>query len=154
MSPFHVQIVATDDVPVAVLEYRGDHDLLGEAIARFIAWRRQARLSPDKSATYNIFHADPATTPPQDFRIDLCAAADMVAPNGDGIVARVIPGGRCAVVRCSPATQDNAMRWLVTEWLPASGERQRDFPLYCRRVAFFPMVPENEAVTDLHLPLL
>lgn len=153
MSQFHVQVIETDDVPVAVLEHRGDHDLLDQTIARFIAWRRQAGLAPATSATYNIFHADPASTPPRDFRIDLCAAADAVAPNGDGIVARVIPGGRCAVVRCSPATQEYAMRWLMADWLPASGERRRDFPLYCQRVAFVPMVPENEAITDLYLPL-
>lgn len=153
MTDFEARIVETADIPVAVLEYRGDHDLLGEAIARFVAWRRQAGLTPDKSATYNIFHADPATRPPEDFRIDLCAGADAVPANDAGIVARTIPGGRCAVVRCSPTDQDDAMTWLMAEWLPASGERQRDFPLYCRRVAFFPMVPENEAITDLYLPL-
>jgi len=153
MTEFHVQIVKTDKVPVAVLEHRDDHDLLDQSIARFVAWRRQAGLSPRKSATYNIFHADPATTPPQDFRIDLCAAADTVPLNDAGIVACVIPGGRCAVLRCSPADQDEAMRWLMTEWLPASGETRCDFPLYCRRVAFFPIVPEAEAITDLYLPL-
>lgn len=153
MAAFQVHIVDTADVPVAVLEHRGDHDLLDASIARFVAWRRQAGLTPDRSATYTIFHADPATTPPEAFRIDLCTAAASVAPNDAGIVGRVIPGGRCAVVRCAPASQDAAMRWLMAEWLPASGERQRDFPLYCQRVAFFPFVPESEAVTDLYLPL-
>ncbi len=150
---FEARIVETCDVPVAVLVHRGDHDLLGGTIARFIAWRRRAGLSPDRSATYTIFHGDPATVPPEDFRIDLCAATDTVPPNEEGIVARVIPGGRCAVVRCAPATQDAAMHWLVARWLPASGETRRNFPLYCHRVAFFPMVPESEAVTDLYLPL-
>ncbi len=153
MSHFEARIVETRDTPVAVLEYRGDHDLLGEAIARFIAWRRQAGLSPDRSATYNIFYADPAVAAPEDFRIDLCAAADAVAPNDCGIVARTIPGGRCAVVRCSPSDQDDAMLWLMSEWLPASGEIRRDFQLYCQRVAFFPFVPHDDAVTDLYLPL-
>jgi AraC family transcriptional regulator len=153
MSPFDVIIVNTGDIHVAALEYRGDHDLLDHAITRFVAWRRQAGLTADKCATYNIFHADPATTPPEDFRIDLCAAAETVPPNDAGFVARTIPGGRCAVVRCSPADQDEAMRWLMSEWLPASGEKQRAFPLYCQRVAFFPLVPEDEAVTDLYLPL-
>ncbi len=151
---FQVSIMDTDDVPVAVLTHHGDHSQLGETIARFVAWRRQAGLTPDRSATYTIFHGDPATTPPEAFRIDLCAAADAVPPNGVDIHAGTIPGGRCAVLRCSPATQDQAMRWLMGEWLPASGERRRDAPLYCERVAFFPFVPEAEAIVDLYLPLL
>jgi AraC family transcriptional regulator len=39
------------------------------------------------------------------------------------------------------------------KWLPASGEEARDFPLYCQRLAFFPEVPENEAIAELFLPL-
>ena len=42
---------------------------------------------------------------------------------------------------------------LQMEWLPRSGEQLRDFSLYCRRVRFFPDVPEREAGTDLFLPL-
>jgi hypothetical protein len=29
----------------------------------------------------------------------------------------------------------------------------RDFPIYLQRVKFFPDVPENEAITDVFLPL-
>jgi AraC family transcriptional regulator len=46
-----------------------------------------------------------------------------------------------------------AARFLYAVWLPESGEEVRDYPLYCQRVAFFPDVPEHEAVTDLFLPL-
>ena len=46
-----------------------------------------------------------------------------------------------------------AARFLYAIWLPASGEEPRDFPLYARRVRFFPDVPEHEAITDLHLPV-
>ncbi len=42
---------------------------------------------------------------------------------------------------------------LYSEWLPRSGEEPRDFPVYLRRVDFFPDVAENEAVTDIFLPL-
>jgi len=46
-----------------------------------------------------------------------------------------------------------AALFLYRNWLPASGEETRDFPLYCQRVSFFPDVPEHEAITDLFLPL-
>ena len=68
----------------------------------------------------------------------------------------VIPGGRCAVLRLVGGSDDleAAALFLYRDWLPASGHEPRDFPLYCRRVTFFPDVPEHEAVTELYLPLL
>ncbi|MFC5757178.1 hypothetical protein [Rhizobium sp. GCM10022189] len=34
-----------------------------------------------------------------------------------------------------------------------AGEEAPDFPLYCRRLGFFPEVAEHETVADLFLPL-
>ena len=67
----------------------------------------------------------------------------------------MIPGGRCAVLRVIGGSDDleAPALYLYRDWLPASGEEPRDFPLYCQRVSFFPDVPEHEAVTDLFLPL-
>ncbi|GAA3110359.1 hypothetical protein GCM10010520_63530 [Rhizobium viscosum] len=42
-----------------------------------------------------------------------------------------------------------AALYLSRDWLPASGEETRDFPIYCQRLSF----PEHEAVADLFLPL-
>jgi len=53
--------------------------------------------------------------------------------NGEQIKAGVIPGGRCAVLRVVGNT-DNlqpAALYLYRDWLPASGEEARDFPIYC-----------------------
>ena len=71
------------------------------------------------------------------------------------MTAGIIPGGRCAVLRIVGGADDleSAAAWLYREWLPASGEEPRDFPLYCQRLSFFPDVPENETVTELFLPL-
>ena len=46
-----------------------------------------------------------------------------------------------------------AALYLYRDWLPASGEEARDFPIYCQRLSFFPAVPEHEAVAELFLPL-
>ena len=46
-----------------------------------------------------------------------------------------------------------AALFLHRDWLPASGEEPRDFPLYCQRMTFFPDVPERQVLTDLYLPL-
>ena len=151
-----VRIVDVPAVPVAVLEHRGDPRLIGDTIRRFIAWRRQVGLPPRISRTFNLLHADPDSTPPEDYRLDLCAAtADAIAPNEYGVVAGTIPGGRCAVFRQIGASDDlrRSVHFLYAEWLPQSGEDLRDFPVFVERISFFPDVPEHEAITDVFLPL-
>jgi AraC family transcriptional regulator len=155
-SAADVAVRDVPDTPVAVMTHHGDPARLGLTIQRFIAWRRAAGLRPGVSATFNVFRCDPRTTPPADFRLDLCAATDRaIAANDDAVTAGVIPGGRCAVLRVVGASDDlePAALFLYRDWLPASGEELRDFPLYCRRLTFFPDVPEHEAITDLYLPL-
>ena len=159
VTTFSADAVTVRDLPdtrVAVMTHRGDPARIGETIQRFIAWRRAAGLRPSVSATFNVFHSDPRTTPPSEYRLDLCAAVDRAAAaQGEGVEPGVIPGGRCAVLRVVGASDDlePAARFLYRDWLPASGEEPRDFPLYCRRLTFFPDVPEHEAITELYLPL-
>ena len=144
------------ETPVAVMQHRGDPATSGDTIRRFIAWRKTAGLPPRISATFNIFHDDPCTTPPADYRIDLCAAVDRAFDTHDAPVeAGIIPGGRCAVLRVTGHSDnlESAALYLYRDWLPASGEEARDFPLYCQRLAFFPEVAEHAAITDLFLPL-
>jgi AraC family transcriptional regulator len=150
-----VTIVETPAIPVAVMAHQGDPARIGDTIRRFVAWRKSVGLSPRTSATYNIFPSDPRATAPEDFRLDLCAAADHIAPNEEGVEPGLIPAGRCAKLRVIGSSDDlePAALFLYRDWLPASGEETRDFPLYCRRVTFFPDAPEHEAVTDLFLPL-
>ena len=150
-----VNIVDVPETPVAVLQHRGDPALVGETIQKFITWRRAVGLSAASSATYNVFHSDSETTPPDEFRLDICAATDRnIEPNDQGVKAGVIPAGRCAVLRATGTENvEPAIEFLYRDWLPESGEDLRDFPLYCQRVAFFPMVPEHEAITDIFLPL-
>jgi AraC family transcriptional regulator len=113
-------------------------------------------LPPKVSATFNILYDNSAETDPGDFRFDLCAATEReIALNSFGIVAKTIPGGRCAVLRHagSDDTLAETLTYLYSEWLPQSGEEPRDFPLYLQRISFFPDVPEHEAVCDVFLPL-
>src|SRR5581483_10956398 len=143
MADAAVRIVTVAPTRVAMLVHCGDPAGLDASIARFVAWRRAAGLLPHNSATFNILYGDPRTTPPAAFRTDLCVATDgAIAPNDAGIVAGLIPGGRCAVLRHvgSDDGLPDALRQLVADWLPRSGERRRDQPLYCQRVAFPPAV--------------
>ncbi|MBB4040848.1 AraC family transcriptional regulator [Microvirga flocculans] len=150
-----VQIVNFPATPVAILEHRGDPRTIGDSIRRFIAWRKANGVTPRTSKTFNVLHSDPDDTPPDEFRLGLCAATEKVDANDDGIVAGMIPAGRCAVLRLKGSSDDlsPAVSYLYGEWLPKSGEELRDFPVFAERVTFFPDLPEHEAITDLFLPL-
>jgi AraC family transcriptional regulator len=151
-----VRIVDFAAAHVAAIEHRGDPRRIGDTIRRFIEWRKENDLSPRISATFNIAYDDPEQVPADDFRFDICAATDReIAPNAAGVIAKTIPGGRCAVLRHvgSEDTLPQSIRYLYASWLPSSGEEPRDFPLFMQRVKFFPDVSEHEAVTDIFLPL-
>ena len=155
-QPDQVQIVDFKATKVAALEHRGDPRLIGGSIRKFIAWRQENRLPPRSSATFNVVYDDEAAVAPHEFRVDLCAATSReVARNPYGVVGKTIPGGRCAVLRHvgSDDTLRDTVLYLYAEWLPASGEEPRDFPLFFERVEFYPDVPEHEAITDVYLPL-
>lgn len=151
-----VRIVDFPETRVALLAHRGDPMRIGDSIRRFIAWRRAAGLTPSKSRTFNLLYTDPETVEPQDYRLDIAATTGSpIAPNDDGVVEGSIPGGRCAVVRQTGSgdTLRSAIHFLYADWLPRSGEEMRDAPVFAERAVFFPDVPENEAVTDIYLPL-
>ena len=151
-----VEIASFPETRVAVLEHRGDPRTLGNTIRRFISWRQENQLPPRLSATYNILYGDPEATPPEEFRLDLCAATrGGVADNAAGVVERTIPGGRCAVLRHTGSDDGLGanLGFLYREWLPQSGHEPRDYPPFLQRVRSFPDVPEAEAITDIFLPL-
>jgi AraC family transcriptional regulator len=155
-SAEQVQVIDFPETHVATLEHHGDPRRIGDSIRRFIEWRQQNRLPPRVSATFNLLYNNPSTTAPQDFRLDLCAAVvGDVAANTFGVVKKTIPAGRCAVLRHvgSEDRLDQSLHYLYADWLPQSREELRDFPLFLQRVLFFPDVAENEAITDIFLPL-
>ena len=58
-------------------------------------------MSPkERCKTFGVAYDNPDTTEPQDFRFDICGEVDAAVPgNPQGVVNKIIPGGRCAVVR-------------------------------------------------------
>ncbi|TPK47695.1 helix-turn-helix domain-containing protein [Mesorhizobium sp. B2-5-4] len=143
--------------PVAIMEHRGDRATLGDTIQRFITWRKAAGLSPETSPTFNIFRSERIPAVPADYSMDLCVGTDQpIDADDEQMKAGVIPGGRCAVLRVVHNTHnlEPAALYLYRDWLPASGEEARDFPIYCRRhFSFFPNVPVHDVVVELFLPL-
>lgn len=156
-TPDDVVIRDMPPTPVAIMEHRGDRATLGDTIQRFIAWRKAAGLSPETSPTFNIFRSEREPAVATDYSMDICVGTDQpIRPDDKQMKAGVIPGGRCAVLRY-PGNTNNlepAALYLYREWLPASGEDVRDFPIYCqRRLSPIPEGPMHEVVVELFLPL-
>jgi len=151
------QVTLRDVAPtrVAVFEHRGDPETLDVTIQRFIAWRKAAGLSPKTNTTFNIWHSERRPADPADYRMDLCAgvSADLAIEPSETVRAGEIPGGRCAVLRVTGDTHnlEPAALYLYRDWLPASGEEMRDFPIYCQR--FFLEDPAQGTAAELFLPL-
>jgi AraC family transcriptional regulator len=139
---------------VAMFEHRGDPETFDVTRERFIAWRKAAGLTPKTSSTFNIWYTERRPANPADYRMDLCVgvSADQII-EGEGVREGKIPGGRCAVLRVTGDTHnlEPAALYLYRDWLPASGEEMRDFPIYCQR--FFLDTPEQGTAAELHLPL-
>lgn len=156
-EPSDVTISTMADVPVAVLEHRGDRAKLPETFERFRDWRRGSGLSAETAATYMIFRSEREPANANDYSMDICTETDRpIGPADAPIRAGTIPGGRCAVLRYPGHTTnlEPAALYLYREWLPASGEEARDFPLYSRRrLARVPNVDAHEVVVELFLPL-
>ena len=152
-----VKIVEFNQTEVAALEHRGAPTLVNDSVRVFIEWRKASQLSPVKtSKTFGIAYNDPATTEPDDFRFDICGSVTAAVPdNPQGVLNKLIPGGRCAVVRhVGPHNKiGECAYYLYREWLPDSGEDLRDFPLFFHYLNLIPETPEHDLVTDIYLPL-
>jgi len=151
-----VRIEKFEATQVAVMEHRGDLRFIGDTLRKFIAWRKDVGLPPTLHATFNVIHDDPAPPSPWYRRVDLCVATDRTFGSSfPEIAGKVIPEGRCAVLRHhgSEDTLVDSIRFLRERWLPDSAEDPREHPIFFKRLTYFPDIPEREAALDLYLPL-
>ncbi len=153
-----VTIVNFLTTKVAKLEHLGPPENVLATAGRFIAWRKTTGLSPVKTSnTYGIPYSDPNTTPPEQFRWDVCGSIDQDVPaNEFGVVTGMIPGGRCARIRHlgSHDSLDDSIYYVYRQWLPQSGENLRDFPCFFHYVNLIHEVDECDLITDVYVPLL
>lgn len=152
-----VKIVNVEHTMVAVLEHRGAPTVLNDSVRHFIEWRKTTGLSPvESSQTYGILYDNPETTPAADFRFDICGSVtEAIIENAFGIITKLIPAGRCAVVRHvgSHDRIGESVYYLYRKWLPESGEELRDFPVFFHYLTLGLDQPESEHLTDVYLPL-
>lgn len=153
-----VKIIDFPATSVAMLTHHGQPERINETASRFIEWRKTTGCSPVASSqTYGIAPHDPSLTVADEFRFHICGTVTAAIPedNGFGVVNSEIPAGRCALVRHqgSHDTLTDLAQALYRDWLPASGEELRDFPLFFHYHNFVHDVAEHQLLTDIYLPL-
>ncbi|GLO46540.1 AraC family transcriptional regulator [Pseudomonas putida] len=152
-----IRIVDFAETHVAALEHLGAPSLVSESVARFRHWRIQSGQSPVASSrTFGIPYDNPDTTPAHAFRFAVCGEIDeAVQPNDFGVHERVIPAGRCAVIRHtgSPDYIGETIYPLYRDWLPSSNEELRDHPLFFHYLSVYPETPLEQWQTDIYVPL-
>jgi AraC family transcriptional regulator len=151
-----VSIVEFPETRVAVLSHLGPPWLEHDTARKLVAWKlAHGLVNPLLHRTYGLHYTDHRSIDPATHRVDFCLSYDgSIEPNEYGIVAANIPAMRCALARDVGSRLDNkAARFLYDEWLPRSGEEMTGQPLVFHYVNVGPNVREEEAITDVYLPL-
>jgi AraC family transcriptional regulator len=150
-----VRIVDFPQTRIAVAEHRGPPEKEHETVARLIAWRKAHGVPPARHRSFGIHYDDPRTTPPAAYRVDFGVEFEHdVPPNAQGVLAKVIPAGRCAVARhVGPRDNITTAVYLGEVWLPQSQRTLRDFPIFFHYVHVGPDVKGHEVLTDVYLPV-
>lgn len=101
IAPMNVQIVIFPETKVAAIGHFGSPALERDKARKLIAWKIEQRLlDPLRYRSYGIHYTDPRTTNPSDHHVGFCLSVEKeVGPNSFGIVNKVIPRNRCALVR-------------------------------------------------------
>lgn len=95
-----VNIIDFPETCVAALEHKGSPNQIMHTVGKFIRWRKENGPSPKSSDTYNILYHDPREVAANDYQMDICASiVSPVKANDYGVGEKLIPAGRCAVLR-------------------------------------------------------
>ncbi|MEW6997441.1 GyrI-like domain-containing protein [Colwelliaceae bacterium BS250] len=152
-----VKIINFPKTKVAVIEHLGSPMLENESNNKLIEWRKENKLPPsDIHRSYRIYYNDPNVVLPADYRVDLCVSIEHeIAENTYGVLAKTIPARRCAKVRHLGSRENmTTARDLYKTWLPNSGEKLTDFPVFFHYVNVGPQIKESDMITDVYLPIL
>ena len=153
----NVEIVKFPKTKVAVIEHVGSQAKENESVKQLIKWRIENKLPPSpKYKNYGVHYNDPNSVPENEYRVDLCLSIEEdVKPNDYGVITKFIPELRCAkVTHLGSLETMTAASFLYNEWLPSSGVKLAEFPVFFHYVNVGPDVKEDEMITDIYLPIL
>lgn len=155
-TPLDVSVIQFPAVDIALMMHTGSPSCIMKTVSEFIAWRRENKLPPSTSRTFNLLYDDPDSTPPELYRFGIaCQVRTSTDTSHPKVTTMTLPEGYCAKVRHvgSDADLGAVVHALYYSWLPDTQFELRDFPIFLERIRLFPDVAPQEAVTDVFLPI-
>lgn len=158
---YTVDIIKTAALNIAIKEHKGAEQLIPLTIKSFIKWRRENKLSPERSRTFNIYYQDPKSCPPDEYRMDIaCEIPTGIKINEksmrDHSIQRAeIPALTCAKLRHKGPWDhlEAPIRYLYNQWIADNNIELDDYPLFVERVNLYPEVADHQLITDIYLPI-
>lgn len=151
-----VRIVTFPETQVASITHLGPPEAEHFTVRKLIAWKLENRfLDPAKYRSYGLHYTDQRIVKSEEHRVDFCLSIDGdVADNPHGIERKTIPRMKCAYARDIGSRLNNrAAAYLYEKWLPCSGEELSGYPIIFHYVNVGPSVKDEEAITDIYMPL-
>ena len=152
----NVSIVEFPETKVASILHRGSPETEHDTVMKLVHWKIQNKyFDQEKYRSYGLHHIPKQPHNPDDHRVEFCLSIyGGVESNDVGIFESTIPACRCALARDVGSRSDNqAVKYLVYEWLPNSNENLSGEPIIFHYVNVGPDVKESETITDVYLPL-
>lgn len=150
-----VEIKNVSKIRLAVIEHRGDVELIIKSFDKLMSWIKARSLSLEPGKSFAIAYDDPKITPAEKFRLDLgIKVPENLRLEGD-IVEKYLPSGRYAVAMHKGSRNNigDTIYALYREWLPNAGEELGDFPCVFCYHNFEDKVAETELLTECWLLL-
>lgn len=151
-----VRIVTFPETRVASITHLGPPEAEHATVRKLIAWKLDnGLLDPVKYRSYGLHYTDSRIGKREERRVDFCLSVDGdVADNPYGIEPRTIPRMKCACARDIGSRLNNrGAAYLYEKWLPSSGQELSGYPIIFHYVNVGPNVKDEEAVTDVYMPL-
>lgn len=139
-----------------MISHRAGPDSEHDTAMKLVQYKLQHKLLDQRCfRSYGLHHLPDQTTGEPDKQVDFCLSVEEpVAANEWGIVESEIPACRCAMARDIGSRLDNqAIKRLLQDWLPQSGESLSGQPAIFHYVNVGPDVKPEEMITDVYLPL-
>ncbi len=148
----NVDIKEISRIRLAMIEHRGEPQLVGESVNKLISWAKAQplELKPKAGETFAIAYDDPKTTPACEFRFDLgIIVSENLKLDGE-ITEKYLPAGRYAITMHKGSRNNigETIYPLCRDWLPNAHEELGDFPCVFCYHNFDHEVAETELLTE------
>ncbi len=142
---------------LAVIEHRGDPQLMGESVNKLISWAKAQPINvkPKAGEAFGFAYGDPKLTPAADFRFDLAITIpEQITLTGE-VIEKRLPAGRYAVAMHKGSRENigDTVYKLYRDWLPQSEEELADLPCIFCYYNFEHEVAETELLAECWLGL-